>query len=48
MAIAATENIPDKQKIKQYLYAILTISQDFLPEVDLKNTAEALLSSEET
>ena len=33
----------DIDKIKRYLYSILTIANDFAPEAGLKDTAEKLL-----
>ncbi len=32
--------------LKRYLYSILTIAQDYLPEINLSSTAERLLSDE--
>ena len=34
----------DTEKIKRYLYALLTICQDFMPEIDLTTTAEKLVA----
>ena len=36
----------DTEKIKRYLYALLTICQDFMPEIDLTSTAEKLVMQE--
>jgi hypothetical protein len=33
----------DIERIKRYLYSILTIANDFAPEADLKETAKRLL-----
>ncbi len=32
--------------LKRYLYSVLTIAQDYLPEVDLSRTAEQLITQE--
>ncbi|QMU30118.1 hypothetical protein [Adhaeribacter radiodurans] len=32
--------------LKRYLYSVLTIAQDFLPEIDLSHTAEQLMTDE--
>jgi len=32
--------------LKRYLYSVLTIAQDFLPEINLSHTAEQLITQE--
>ncbi len=34
--------------LKRYLYSVLTIAQDFLPEINLSSTAELLMTKEPT
>ena len=45
-AVAGEQMRPDL--LKRYLYSILTIAQDYLPEINLSSTAEQLLTDEPT
>ncbi|PSR54317.1 hypothetical protein AHMF7605_12715 [Adhaeribacter arboris] len=43
-SVAGEQMKPDL--LKRYLYSILTIAQDFLPEIDLNRTAEQLITAQ--
>ena len=43
-AVAGEQMRPDL--LKRYLYSILTIAQDYLPEINLNSTAEQLITDE--
>ncbi|MDQ3291216.1 MAG: hypothetical protein M3Q05_07995 [Bacteroidota bacterium] len=43
-SVAGEQMRPDL--LKRYLYSVLTIAQDFLPEIDLSSTAEQLITEE--